>query len=163
MPRKNGPKDFCHCHTKRRHQPNQDFLWNDRRPVANQLVDKTLAANQKISIYPVVFIIFHYNLYMRNRDPHRENVESILAICLPIMTVQHVRESPSACHTMRKSAWNGRWHIKWMLGWAGVSEYFFWYNSDKDLLDVFYVTWLVSIKSTFPCRLGIDFIHSGVI
>ncbi len=43
---------------------------------------------------------------MRNRDPHRENVENILAICLPIMTMQHIRESPSASHAMRKSAWN---------------------------------------------------------
>ena len=24
---------------------------------------------------------------MRNRDPHRENLENILAICLPIMTM----------------------------------------------------------------------------
>ena len=24
---------------------------------------------------------------MRNRDPHRENVENILAICLPILTM----------------------------------------------------------------------------
>ncbi len=44
---------------------------------------------------------------MRNRDPHRENVENILAICLPIMTMQHIRESLSASHAMRKSAWNG--------------------------------------------------------
>ena len=43
---------------------------------------------------------------MRNRDPHRENVENILAICLPIMAMQHIRESPSASHAMRKSAWN---------------------------------------------------------
>ena len=33
---------------------------------------------------------------MRNRDPHRENVENILAISLPIVTMQHIRESPSA-------------------------------------------------------------------
>ncbi len=43
---------------------------------------------------------------MRNRDPHRENVENILGICLPIVTMQHIRESPSASHAMRKSAWN---------------------------------------------------------
>ncbi len=46
---------------------------------------------------------------MRNRYPHRENVESILAclaICLQIMTMQHIRESPSASYAMRKSAWN---------------------------------------------------------
>ncbi len=43
---------------------------------------------------------------MRNRDPHRENVENILAICLPIVTMQHIRESPSPSHGMRKSAWN---------------------------------------------------------
>ncbi len=29
---------------------------------------------------------------MRNRDPHRENVENILEICLPIVTMQHIRE-----------------------------------------------------------------------
>ena len=43
---------------------------------------------------------------MRKRDPHRENVENIWAICLPILTMQHIRESPSASHAMRKSAWN---------------------------------------------------------
>ena len=44
------------------------------------------------SIYP----------YMRNRDQHRDNVENILAICLPIMT----REPPPASLAMRKSEWN---------------------------------------------------------
>ncbi len=44
---------------------------------------------------------------MRNRDSHRENVENILAICLPIMTMKYIRESPSAGHATRKSAWNG--------------------------------------------------------
>ena len=43
---------------------------------------------------------------MRNRGPHRQNVENILAICLPIVTMQHIRESSSASHAMRKSAWN---------------------------------------------------------
>ncbi len=43
---------------------------------------------------------------MRKRDPHRKNVENILAICLPIVTMQHIRESPSASHFMSKSAWN---------------------------------------------------------
>ncbi len=43
---------------------------------------------------------------MRNRDPHRENVENILAISLPIVTMQHIRESLSASHSMRKSASN---------------------------------------------------------
>ena len=43
---------------------------------------------------------------MRNRDPHRENAENILSICLPIMTIQHIRESPSTILAMRKSAWN---------------------------------------------------------
>ena len=43
---------------------------------------------------------------MRNRNPHRENVENILAVCLPIMTMQHIRESLSASHAMRKSLWN---------------------------------------------------------
>ena len=38
-------------------------------------------------------------LSMRNRDPHRENVENILAI-------QHIRECPSASHAMGISAWN---------------------------------------------------------
>ena len=46
------------------------------------------------------------HISMRNRDPHRENVENILAICLPIVTMQYIRESPSASHAMRKSAWN---------------------------------------------------------
>ena len=41
-------------------------------------------------------------------DPHRENVENILAICLPIMTMQHIRESPSVSHALRKNAWNGQ-------------------------------------------------------
>ncbi len=41
---------------------------------------------------------------MRNRDPHIENVENILAIYLPIVTMQHIRKSPSASHAMRKSA-----------------------------------------------------------
>ncbi len=45
-------------------------------------------------------------IFMRNRYPHRENVENILAISLAIMTMQHIRESPSASHAMRKSAWN---------------------------------------------------------
>ena len=44
---------------------------------------------------------------MRNhRDPHRENVENILAICLAIVTMQHTEKSPSASHALRKSAWN---------------------------------------------------------
>ena len=42
-------------------------------------------------------------LVMRNRDPHRENVENILAICLLILTMQHIREYPSASHTMRRN------------------------------------------------------------
>ena len=46
---------------------------------------------------------------MRNRGPHRENVENILAICLPILTMQHIRESSSANQCMRISAWN-EWH-----------------------------------------------------
>ncbi len=46
-------------------------------------------------------------MLMRNRDPHRENVENIVAICLPSLTMQHIRESPSVSHAMRKSAWNG--------------------------------------------------------
>ncbi len=45
--------------------------------------------------------------HMRKRGPHRENVvENILVICLLIVTMQHIRESPSASHAMRKSAWN---------------------------------------------------------
>ena len=44
---------------------------------------------------------------MRNRDPHRENVENTLAICIPILTMRPIRESPSASHATRKSAWNG--------------------------------------------------------
>ena len=44
---------------------------------------------------------------MRNSDPYRENAENILAICLLIVTMQHIRESPSASHVVRKSAWNG--------------------------------------------------------
>ncbi len=48
----------------------------------------------------------HGHCFMRNRDPHRENVENILAICLPIVAMQHIRESPSAGHGMRISAWN---------------------------------------------------------
>ncbi len=49
----------------------------------------------------------HKKLYMRNRDHHRENVENILAICLPIVTMQHIRESSSANHAMVESEWNG--------------------------------------------------------
>ena len=45
-------------------------------------------------------------LFIRNRDPHGENVENILAIYLPLMKMQHIREYPSASHVMRKSAWN---------------------------------------------------------
>ncbi len=45
-------------------------------------------------------------LNMRNRDPHRENVENILAINLPILTMKHIRESPSVSHAIRKRAWN---------------------------------------------------------
>ncbi len=41
-----------------------------------------------------------------NRHPHRENVENILAICLPIVTMKHIRESPSASHAMRMNQWN---------------------------------------------------------
>ncbi len=43
---------------------------------------------------------------MKIRDPHRVNVENNLAICLPIMTMQHIGESPSVNHAMRKNAWN---------------------------------------------------------
>ena len=43
---------------------------------------------------------------MRNRHPPRENVENILAICLPIMTMQHIRESSTASHAMRMNGWN---------------------------------------------------------
>ncbi len=52
---------------------------------------------------------------MRNRDPHRENVENILAICLLIMTMQRTRESPSASQAMKKSAWHG--YPTFLLGW----------------------------------------------
>ena len=45
-------------------------------------------------------------LIMTNKDSHRENVAKTLAICLPIKTVQHISESPSTSHVMRKSAWN---------------------------------------------------------
>ena len=44
--------------------------------------------------------------YIRNRDPHRGNAENVIAICFPIVIMQHIRESPTASHTMRKSAWN---------------------------------------------------------
>ena len=43
---------------------------------------------------------------MRQRDLHRENVENFLAISLPMVTMQHISESPSASHTMRTSVWN---------------------------------------------------------
>ncbi len=52
---------------------------------------------------------YHGITNMRNRDPHRENVVNILAISLPIVTMQHIREPPSASHAMRKSAWNDYW------------------------------------------------------
>ena len=45
---------------------------------------------------------------MRNRDPRKENVESILTICLSILTIQHARVSPSASHAMSKSPWNAQ-------------------------------------------------------
>ncbi len=45
---------------------------------------------------------------MRNRDHNRENVENILAVCLPILTMQHIREPSSASHAMRRGAWNAR-------------------------------------------------------
>ncbi len=48
----------------------------------------------------------YHNFFIRIRDPHRENVENILAISLPIVTMQHIRESPSASHAMRISVWN---------------------------------------------------------
>ena len=48
----------------------------------------------------------HVPVIVRNRDPHKENVENILAICLPIVTMQHIRESSSAIHAMGISAWN---------------------------------------------------------
>ena len=54
----------------------------------------------------MIFAHLSGQISMRNRDPHRENVENILAICLPIVTMQHIRESPPASHAMRKSAWN---------------------------------------------------------
>ncbi len=44
--------------------------------------------------------------FMRNRDTHRENVENILAISLPIVTMQHIRESSSASYAMGISAGN---------------------------------------------------------
>ena len=53
---------------------------------------------------------------MRNRDPHRENVENILAISLPIMTMQHINESPSVSHAMTKSAWNASQRSQWAWG-----------------------------------------------
>ena len=73
--------------------------------------------------------------YMRNRDPRRENVENILAICLPIPTMQHISESLSASLAMRKSAWNDTYihticlteqHIQPRLGWVAlnISAYF---------------------------------------
>ncbi len=43
---------------------------------------------------------------MINRHPDREIVENIWAISLPIMTMQHIRESPSASHAMRMNGWN---------------------------------------------------------
>ncbi len=45
-------------------------------------------------------------------NPHKEIVENILAICLPIMTMQHIRDYPSASHAMRRSAWNAHACLK---------------------------------------------------
>ncbi len=41
-----------------------------------------------------------FHIYIRNRDPHRENVENILAICLPIMTMQHISRETCLCSFM---------------------------------------------------------------
>ena len=57
---------------------------------------------------------------MRNRDPHYENVGNILAICLSIMTMQLFRESPSASHAMRKSAWNV--HVPVLNQWGNLND-----------------------------------------
>ena len=40
------------------------------------------------------FLVSHILvMLMTNRDPHRGNVENILAIYIPIVTMQHIRES----------------------------------------------------------------------
>ncbi len=53
--------------------------------------------------------VWYRGRHMIIRYPYRENVQNILAICLPIMTMQHIsmiRESSSASHAMGISAWN---------------------------------------------------------
>ena len=62
---------------------------------------------------------------MRNTDPHRENVENILAICLPILTMQHIRESPSASHAMRMNGWNATLSKGDSLGMVCLNTRFF--------------------------------------
>ena len=53
---------------------------------------------------------------MRNRDPLRENVENILAICHPIRTMQYNRKSTSASHAI--SLW-GHYNRKNYLNGGG--------------------------------------------
>ena len=54
----------------------------------------------------VSFVLNREGWLMRNRDPHRENAENISAICLPIVTMQHIKESSSASRVMGKSGWH---------------------------------------------------------
>ena len=61
----------------------------------------------------------HFQACMRKRDPHRANVENILAICLPNVTMQHIKESSPAMQFMGISAWNGS-EMQWLI--APTSE-----------------------------------------
>ncbi len=65
--------------------------------------------------------LFKTHLVMRNRDPHRENVENILAISLPIVTMQHIKESPSASHAMRISVWNVYVNKEWTFKFRHIT------------------------------------------
>ena len=66
--------------------PGQTFL--RRRKSALRFI---CTSNTCITGFP--FHVTTAHTHMRNRDPHRENVLNILAICLPIVTMQHVADS----------------------------------------------------------------------
>ena len=68
--------------------------------------------------------------FMINRHPHRENVENIWAISLPIVAMQHIRESPSASHAMRMNGWNvSQCHLFRIVSILVLGVWYITYNS----------------------------------
>ncbi len=78
---------------------------------------------------------WHWDTITRNRHAHRENVLNIPAICLPIMTMQHIRESLSVSNAMGINAWN----VVITNTWIGKHGY---HMNETSHMRVFPGTWV---------------------